>query len=100
MPGGKAVIATAVWAFPIDHAFQKADRPKGRSPCKRLGTEAEVSAGICFLLSDAAAFISGATLRIDAGGSLQSAFFSLPPARNVTTFQGFHRYVRPRATGD
>ncbi len=75
-------------------------RLKEAVPVKRLGTEAEVSAGICFLLSDGAAFISGATLRVDAGGSLQSAFFPLAPARNVTTFQGFHRYVRPKATGD
>jgi citronellol/citronellal dehydrogenase len=34
-------------------------------PLKRFGTEAEVSAAICFLLSPAAAFISGATLRVD-----------------------------------
>src|SRR5690606_16434589 len=31
----------------------------------RLGTESEVSAAICFLLSPAAAFISGAVLRVD-----------------------------------
>ena len=75
-------------------------RLKEAVPIKRLATEAEVSAGICFLLSDGAAFISGATLRIDAGGSLQSAFYPLPPARNVTTFQGFHRYRKPKALGD
>src|SRR5450756_495173 len=34
-------------------------------PLGRFGTEAEVSAGIVFLLSPAAAFISGSTLRID-----------------------------------
>ncbi len=75
-------------------------RLKEAVPIKRLATEAEVSAGICFLLSEGAAFISGTTLRIDAGGSLQSAFYPLPPARNVTTFQGFHRYRKPKALED
>lgn len=36
----------------------------------RLGTEAETSAGILFLLSPAAAYITGETLRIDGGSSL------------------------------
>lgn len=34
-------------------------------PLQRLGTESEVSAAICFLLSPAAAFISGSVLRVD-----------------------------------
>jgi citronellol/citronellal dehydrogenase len=34
-------------------------------PLQRLGTESEVSAAICFLLSPAAAFISGTVLRVD-----------------------------------
>ena len=34
-------------------------------PLQRLGTEAEVSAAICFLLSPAAGFISGSVLRVD-----------------------------------
>lgn len=44
----------------------------------RLGTEAEVAAGIIFLLSPAAAFITGETLKIDAGESLFSPIY--PPA--------------------
>jgi citronellol/citronellal dehydrogenase len=39
-------------------------------PAGRLGTEAEVSAAVMFLLSPAAAFITGETLRVDGGGSL------------------------------
>ncbi|HVM18979.1 MAG TPA: SDR family oxidoreductase [Egibacteraceae bacterium] len=39
-------------------------------PAGRMGTEAEVSAAVVFLLSDAASFITGDTLRIDGGGSL------------------------------
>lgn len=40
------------------------------SPYKRLGTESEVSAAVVFLLSPAAAFISGETLRVDGASSL------------------------------
>ena len=36
-------------------------------PAGRFGTEAETAAGIVFLLSPAASFINGTTLRIDAG---------------------------------
>lgn len=36
-------------------------------PLQRLGTVSEVSAAIVFLLSDAAAFITGTTLRVDGG---------------------------------
>ena len=39
-------------------------------PMKRMGTESEVSAAIVFLLSPAAAFISGESIRIDGAGSL------------------------------
>ncbi len=69
-------------------------------PLKRLATEAEVSAAICFLLCDAAAFITGVNLAIDGGASLASPVFPQPPARNVTEYQGFHRYSRPKALGD
>jgi len=41
-------------------------------PAKRLGSTYEVSSAVCFLLSPGASFISGATLRVDAGGSLYS----------------------------
>jgi citronellol/citronellal dehydrogenase len=34
-------------------------------PLQRLGTESEVSAAICFLLSPAAAFVSGSVVRVD-----------------------------------
>lgn len=44
----------------------------------RLGSEAEVAAGVLFLLSPAAAFITGETLKIDGGESLYSPL--MPPA--------------------
>src|SRR5438128_821409 len=39
-------------------------------PAKRLGTESEVAAAVTFLLSPAAAYISGATLKIDGASAL------------------------------
>lgn len=39
-------------------------------PAGRMGTESEIAAAVLFLLSPAAAFISGATLRVDGAGSL------------------------------
>src|SRR5262249_30411875 len=39
-------------------------------PAQRMGTEREVAAAVVFLLSPAASFISGATLKVDGAGSL------------------------------
>lgn len=39
-------------------------------PARRMGTESEVAAATTFLLSPAAAFISGETLKLDGAGSL------------------------------
>ncbi len=39
-------------------------------PAGRMGTEAEIAAAVTFLLSPAAAFISGTTLKVDGAGSL------------------------------
>lgn len=65
-------------------------------PSKRLGREAEISAAICFLLSPAAAFISGATLRVDGGASQNSRMWPLAKARNNAPFDGFHRATTPK----
>lgn len=39
-------------------------------PAKRLGKPEEVAAAVCFLLSPAADFITGETIKVDGGGSL------------------------------
>jgi citronellol/citronellal dehydrogenase len=39
-------------------------------PAGRMGTESEIAAAVIYLLSPAAAFISGTTLRVDGAGSL------------------------------
>ncbi len=61
-------------------------------PLRRLGVEAEVSAAIVFLLSPAAAFITGVTLQIDGAASLGSEIFPLGPDGEV----GALRRLPPR----
>lgn len=65
-------------------------------PLKRIGTESEVSAAIVFLLSPAAAFVSGSTLRIDGAASLGSRAWPLHKAQAPSpSFNGFHRAYLP-----
>jgi citronellol/citronellal dehydrogenase len=72
---------------------------KQHVPVRRLGLEAEVSGAIVFLLSPAAAFITGVTLAIDGGAPLGSDIFPLgaDAAERAATqpFQGFHRASTP-----
>ncbi|WP_299943533.1 SDR family oxidoreductase [uncultured Microbulbifer sp.] len=67
-------------------------------PLYRLGEEAEVSGAVCFLLSDAAGYITGQTLRIDGGSSLKhhSPLWRPVAANSVKRFNGFHRKRRPK----
>ena len=64
-------------------------------PLKRLGTEAEVSAAICFLLSPAAAFITGATLRVDGAAPQMPHHWPIPEHQRSQPFAGFHRSTLP-----
>ena len=69
-------------------------------PLKRIGTESEVSAAIVFLLSPAASFISGSTLRIDGAASLGSRAWPLHKAQHSESFNGFHRAYLPDVLRD
>ena len=69
-------------------------------PLKRMGTEAEVSSAICFLLSDGANFISGDCLRIDGAASQGGRVVPLPKAKNSESYDGFHRSVVPKIFQD
>ena len=70
-------------------------RLKNHVPLRRLGTEAEVSAAIVFLLSPGAAFITGVTLQIDGAASLGSEIFPLGSESKSRPFDGFHRAITP-----
>jgi len=63
-------------------------------PVGRLGTESECSAAIVFLLSEAAAFISGACLRVD--GAVPNAKREVVPRGRTPQFDGFHLATVPR----
>jgi citronellol/citronellal dehydrogenase len=65
-------------------------------PLKRMGTESEISAAICFLLSPGAAFVNGDCLRIDGGASQGGRVWPFPKAKNNEPFNGFHRAVMPK----
>ncbi len=73
---------------------------KKHVPLGRIGVEAEVSSVICFLLSDAAAFVTGVTVPIDGGAPLGSALFPLPKGRATKAFDGFHRAVTPKVLSE
>ncbi len=60
----------------------------GNIPAQRLGTEEEVSAAVMFLLSPAAAFITGETMRVDGGGSLWRLNWEVPPHEKMPPFGG------------
>lgn len=78
-----------------DDAFLKRDVSQ-EIPLQRYGTESEVSAAIVFLLSPAASFISGSTIRVDGGAPNGARMWpQVPLARNNTPYDGFHRSVWP-----
>lgn len=72
-------------------------------PAGRFGSEAETAAGIVFLLSPAASFISGTTLRIDgarpqarAGYPMRVPDAAVQSRDAVKPFNGFHRAQTPK----
>lgn len=70
-------------------------------PVRRMGTESEVSAAIVFLLSEAAAFISGSCIRIDgAAPNAKRIWPQVGTGGTTTEFNGFHLATRPRVLGD
>jgi citronellol/citronellal dehydrogenase len=66
-----------------------------RIPAQRFGTEAEVSAAVVFLLSPAAAYITGSCLRVDGGAPNARQTGRLEPHANSSPFEGFHRSHLP-----
>lgn len=69
-------------------------------PVNRLGEEAEVSAAVAFLLSPAAAFITGDCIRVDGGAPNARLHYPMPDGPGTVPYEGFHRAVKPKALTD
>jgi len=70
-------------------------------PLRRLGTESEVAAAIVFLLSPAAAFVSGACLRIDgAAPNAKRIWPEVGTGGSTPAFNGFHLATQPQVLRD
>lgn len=71
---------------------------KGRVPLKRHGTESEIAAAIVYLLSDAAAYVTGIALRVDGGlhNAGKSNFYDVPDHDRSTPYNGFPLYRPPK----
>ncbi|MFO0635973.1 MAG: SDR family oxidoreductase [Nannocystaceae bacterium] len=92
-PGWVASSGLDTYEGPTRHLIPKL---REAVPLKRLATEAEVSAAIVFLLSDAAAFITGETVKVDGGAPLSSSLWPTPDHDRSRPFEGFHRAVVPK----
>jgi citronellol/citronellal dehydrogenase len=71
---------------------------KGRIPMKRHGTESEIAGAIVYLLSEAAAYITGTMLRVDGGlhNNGKSNFYEVPDHDKSKPFNGFPLYRVPK----
>lgn len=67
---------------------------------QRHGTESEVSAAVAFLLSDAAAYITGQELLVGGGSDLVTGLLDIPPHDRMPPFTGFHRARQPAVLGE
>ena len=103
-PDGVRVNAVAP-GWIMSSGFDTYDDPETRKrfsempsyvPLKRIGTEAELSAAIAFLLSPAAGFITGSCIRVDGGVPNTCVNIPLPEGESrVEPYKGFHRAVKP-----
>ena len=65
-------------------------------PLARLGTESEVSAAICYLLSPAAAFVSGSCIRVDGAVPNAKRLREISNKHATLAFDGFHLAAKPK----
>lgn len=75
-------------------------RLQGEIPLGRFGNVAEVSAAIVFLLSPAAAFISGACIRVDGAVPNYRRTWTLKRGRPTPPFDGFPLAEQPKVLAD
>jgi citronellol/citronellal dehydrogenase len=85
-----AILSSGLTNYP-EELHEAAAATARQNPSSRLGTESEVAAAVTFLLSPAAAYVTGVTLRVDGGSSLQKApYLPLVDHDRLPPFRGFH----------
>ena len=89
------IISSGMDQYTGDMAKHVIPSMSGHVPLKRMGTESEVSSAIVYLLSEASAFVSGMTIRIDGAASLGTRIFPLSAAQHNAPYNGFHRSFIP-----
>ncbi|KAL4228646.1 hypothetical protein ACF0H5_011691 [Mactra antiquata] len=55
-------------------------------PAKRLGNVEEISSVVCFLLNPSSSFISGETVKVDAGGSLYNCSWEIQDHNKIPAY--------------
>jgi citronellol/citronellal dehydrogenase len=91
-PGG---IASSGFDTYPDAARQALLEYPDKIPLQRYGTESEVAAAVVFLLSPAAAYITGSCIRVDGGAPNARQTWSLKKSKKNEPFNGFHRSAEP-----
>ena len=84
----------------VDYTYDDAAKKrilerKQKTPMKRYGTESEISAMVVFLLSPAAGFISGETMRVDGAVPNMVVSYEVPDHNRSKIYDGFHRSWTP-----
>ena len=67
-----------------------------RVPAQRYGTVSELTGATVFLVSPAAAYITGSCIRVDGGGPNARSSWKLQPHHNNIPFEAFHLDSTPR----
>jgi citronellol/citronellal dehydrogenase len=91
------ILSSGMHTYPENIQQRTVDEAKDIA-LSRLGTESEVSSVITFLLSPAAAYVTGATVKIDGGASFQKGrLIQVGHHKKSTPWDGFH--LKPDFTG-
>jgi citronellol/citronellal dehydrogenase len=91
------ILSSGMLHYPREIQERIVDEMRKSVPA-RLGTESEVAGAIVFLLSPAAAFVSGVTLEVDGGQQFQKGrLITMGGHRGLTRFDGFH--LKPDFSG-
>jgi len=91
---GGAKLIQSLW-MGVENLLADPALPK-HVPLGRLGTESEVSAAVCFLLSPAAAFISGSCVRVDGAVPNAKRPREISNRNPAPAFDGFHLATKPK----